>query len=76
MTWRYKNSSIAPVQSVEPDQTGSDLALADIIERVRRLRSRAGYHDLKMLAYLLHMAEIEASDMLADAANQNVPEEE
>lgn len=76
MTWSYKNSSVAPEQSFEPDQPAPDHALAEIIERVRRLRSRAGYYDLKMLAYLLHMAEIEASDMLADAANQNVPEEE
>ena len=75
MTWQYKNAPIAPEQSVEVNQPEPDQALVDIIERVRRLRSRAGYYDLKMLAYLLHMAEIEAADMLADAANQNVLEE-
>lgn len=56
---------------MEPDEAAQALALADLIKRLRTLRSQAAYHDLDMIAYLLHMAEVEACDSLVRMAEED-----
>ena len=68
MTWRQDKASVEPNTNSERDSTAQAEALADLIKRVRTLRSQAAYHDLDMIAYLLHMAEVEARDNLVRMA--------
>ncbi len=55
----------------ERDTSAQAEALAELIKRVRTLRSQAAYHDLDMIAYLLHMAEVEARDNLVRMAKKD-----
>ncbi len=70
METRDRTSSIASGELAEPDLEAPVHALADIVMQLRTLRKRASEHELKMVAYLLHMAEVEATDMLSDTATE------
>ena len=71
MTWQPEDALPDADHQVEPDGPEQAIALADLIKRVRTLRSQAAYHDLDMIAYLLHMAEVEACDSLVRMAEED-----
>jgi len=63
---RDRISSNETDELVEQDLEAPIHALTDIIMQLRTLRKRASEHELKMVSYLLHMAEVEATDLLSD----------
>lgn len=71
MTWRQDKASVELNTGSERDTSAQADALAELIKRVRTLRSQAAYHDLDMIAYLLHMAEVEARDNLVRMAKKD-----
>ena len=71
MTWHPEDALSETHELAESGGPAQALALADLIKRVRTLRSQAAYHDLDMIAYLLHMAEVEACDKLIRMAEED-----
>ncbi len=71
MTWQPEDALTDAGQVSEISEPAQAVALADLIKRVRTLRSQAAYHDLDMIAYLLHMAEVEACDSLVRMAEED-----
>ena len=71
MTWHPEEAFSESDRLAEAGGPEQALALADLIKRLRTLRSQAAYHDLDMIAYLLHMAEVEACDSLVRMADED-----
>lgn len=55
------------------EQQAKARAAAELLKGVRKVRKQAELGNFQMVAYLLNMAEIEASDFVANTPSDNVP---
>jgi hypothetical protein len=73
MTKQMELPSKNPAPLTFDEQQAKARAAAELLKGVRRVRKQAELGNFHMIAYLLNMAEIEASDYVASTPRQCSP---